>query len=84
MKYTIEEIKKFLDPNVRYHMSAHVIQSEAVEMCRQLMVERKILVNALEDLHILPTFGYPPKDFEKFTRRVNSEIDKALKEVGEI
>ena len=37
MKYTIEEIKKFLEPMTRFHMSAHAIQSNAIEMCRQLV-----------------------------------------------
>lgn len=47
MKYTIEELRKFLDPETRLHMSAHVIQTEAVEMIRQLvgMLDTKVEIN---------------------------------------
>lgn len=93
MKYTQAEIKKFLEPETRFHMSAHVIQTEAVEMCRQLEKDRKILVAALKFYHeesqnieITPTClgdRNMVKIMQECFRRGNPAT-AALKEVSEI
>ena len=89
-KYTQAEIKKFLEPETRFHMSAHVIQSEAVEMCRQLMAERGVLVDALKKYADKDKwdwsndcYGDPYEECSSFGENGFEIAEQALKEVGE-
>ena len=81
--YTQEEIKKFLEPETRFHMSAHVIQTEAVEMCRQLMAEREWNSNMMEAPKDKPFLGFCPNYLQDGQGRTFGAIVILEADIGE-